>query len=105
MLFIDPLDKETDPTTITKATLQSMEGSVIKLIREKERSSTLWKILDRSDQIEQVLEIPKEYDGNLVFEFPPTLGKASHMDGMEAKYDGHMWTKPWTSRQACDGIV
>ena len=82
-----------------------MEGSVIKLTREKERSRTLQNILDRFDQIKQVLEIPKEYDGNLVFKFPPTLGKASHMDGMEAKYDGHMWTKPLTSRQAFYGIV
>lgn len=105
LFFIDPLNKEIDPSTLVEATSQSMEGSVIKVIREKERSSTLRKILDRCERIERVLEIPKEYDGNLVFEFPPALGKASHMDGMEAKYDGHMWTKPRTSRQAFDGIV
>ena len=40
VLFIDPLDKDNKPTTIMDATSQSMEGSVIKLIRDKERSST-----------------------------------------------------------------
>ena len=41
------------------------------------------KLLADSDGPLQVSEIPKVYDGNLVFELPPTFGKCSSMDGMQ----------------------
>ena len=58
------------------------------------------KLLADSDGPLQVLEIPKVYDGNLVFELPPTFGKCSSMDGMQQKYDGHMWSRPRKSNMS-----
>ena len=60
------------------------------------KKSILQKLIEQTEKVEQVLEIPKEYDGNIIFEFPPTFGKIHSMDSMESKYDGHMWTKPRT---------
>ena len=108
-LYGEGLNDVVDKTEINLSYLATntkpVAKSIIEIIRQQSRLTTLQKIINRADRIEQVLEIPKEYDGNLVLEFPPTFGKVSPMDGMEGKYDSHMWTKPHTSRQAFEGSV
>ena len=42
----------------------------------------------------KVQEVPTTYNGLCVFELPPTFGKVSNMEGMQQKYDGHMWSRP-----------
>ena len=42
----------------------------------------------------KVQEVPAIYNGLCVFELPPTFGKVSNMEGMQQKYDGHMWSRP-----------
>lgn len=37
-------------------------------------------------------EIPQQYNGNCVYELPPA-SKNKPMEGMEQKYDGHVWVK------------
>ena len=48
--------------------------------------------------MERVKEIPIDYNGNLIFELPPTKATESSMDGMEQRYDGHCWIKPVTTK-------
>ena len=33
-------------------------------------------------------------DGKIVFELSPNFEKGSSMDGMQPKFDGHMWMHP-----------
>ena len=42
-------------------------------------------------------EVPQEYNGNCLFELPPTQ-QGSTMAGMEQQYDGHCWVKPVLTR-------
>ena len=65
----------------------------------------LHKLLENCTQVEKVLEVPPEYNGNVAFELPPSLNGATPMDGMEQKYDGHCWTKPLSTTMTFPGIV
>ena len=56
------------------------------------------KALNESTRVERVKEIPTDYNGNLIFELPPTKATESSMDGMEQRYDGHCWIKPVTTK-------
>ena len=48
--------------------------------------------------MERVKEIPTDYNGNLIFELPPTKTTEYSMDDMEQCYDGHCWIKPVTTK-------
>ena len=37
--------------------------------------------------------LPPCFDGDVIFVFPPVNASASTMDGMDKRYDGHVWTK------------
>lgn len=52
--------------------------SIIPWLLANTGGNRIKKLLADSDGPPQVLEIPKVYDGNLVFELPPTFGKGSH---------------------------
>ena len=49
-------------------------------------------------KVEGVEEIPTIYNGNLIYELPPTTTNGSSMEGMEQRYDGHCWIKPVTTK-------
>ena len=34
------------------------------------------------------------YNGNTIFELPPTFNEIKRMEGMEQRFDGHLWTRP-----------
>ena len=73
-------------------TLSSMPGS--KNILKKLDYNTL--------RIEEVNFLPPRFDGNVMFVLPPVGPSASHtkaksMDGMDKRYDGHVWTKTQTT--------
>ena len=44
-----------------------------------------------SVKVERVDELPIDYNGNIIFELPPTDTTLSPMDGMEQQYDGYCW--------------
>ena len=48
----------------------------------------------------QVNEIPRSYNGNIIFELPPTYNEIKRMEGMEQKFDGHLWTRPHTTNMS-----
>ena len=62
-------------------------------------------------QIEEVNFLPPRFDGNRMFVFPPvgvpySHTKAKSMDGMDKRYNGHVWTKTQTTNITNDlGLV
>ena len=56
------------------------------------------KALNESTKVERLAEIPTDYNGNSIFELPPSEAKESSMDGMEQFYNGHYWIKPVTTK-------
>jgi hypothetical protein len=53
-------------------------------------------------RIEEVNFLPPRFDGNVMFVLPPvgvcaSHTKAKYMDGMDKRYDGHVWTKTQTT--------
>lgn len=61
------------------------------------RSSMVRRMIEGSQTIAKVTELPTSFDGNIVFELPPTKEPVSPMEGMEQALDGHVWTKPTTT--------
>ena len=53
-----------------------------------------------SCSIAQVEEMPEQYNGDCVYELPPALSKGKPMEGMEKKYDGHVWVKPVSTQMS-----
>ena len=76
----------------------TIADSILNVI--KEQPCLLKTMIERVSQVVQVVEIPRQYDGDSIMEFPPTFGKTGNMDGMEQKYDGHLWTRTVTSNMA-----
>lgn len=84
-----------DPINISQ-----VNKSTIRNIQSLEKPNTLSKELNQVKSIMQVLEMPKEYDGDIVLEFPPTHGiinAQNDMYLMEHKYDAHYWSKARTT--------
>ena len=54
-----------------------------------------------SINVNHVVFLPQQYDGNVVFEFPPAISVlgdvASQMEEMERKHNGHPWCKIFTT--------
>ena len=51
---------------------------------------------------ERVKYLPPEFNGDVLFEFPPVSNSSSpsiarQMEGMDKRYDGHAWTKTYTT--------
>jgi hypothetical protein len=50
---------------------------------------------------ERVKYLPRQYNGDAIFELhailAPKDGAAGRLDSMDRKYDGHVWTKTWTT--------
>lgn len=89
----------------TKKSIGLEGSSVIPTIISQTRSTLLSRLIKKSPTCMAVDEIPRFYDGDIVFEFPPIFNKFNSMAGMEHKFDGHMWTKPITSNVAFEGVV
>ena len=67
-----------------------------------------YKLLDKmivSCSITQVEEIPEQYNGNCVYELPPASSKGKPMEGMEQKYDGHVWVKPLSTQMSFPATI
>ena len=79
-------------------------SSILSIIGSLKKANTLTKILSRMQNIVQVNEIPRNYNGDITFEFPPTMGRITGMDSMEHRYDPHWWSKPQTSNIAFPGV-
>ena len=81
------------------------ERSVIEALKSLVRllgSTNEVRNLDyESINVTHVVFLPQQYDGNVVFEFPPAISVpgdvASQMEGMERKHDGHPWCKIFTT--------
>jgi hypothetical protein len=89
-----PPSPSTPPVSIVQSlrALSTMPGS--KNILKKLDYNTL--------RIEEVNFVPPRFDGNVMFVLPPIgvsafLTKAKSMDGMDKRYDGHVWTKTQTT--------
>ena len=68
--------------------------SIIPFLLNCGTGKRLQNLLLMSSTACQIQEIPTTYNGLCVFELPPTYGKVSTMEGMQQKYDGHMWSRP-----------
>ena len=68
--------------------------SIIPYLLNCGRGKRLQNLLLMSSNSSNVLEVPTTYNGLCVFELPPTFGKVSNMEGMQQKYDGHVWSRP-----------
>ena len=66
------------------------------------RKNILKKLEYDTLQIQEVNFLPPRFDGNMLFIFPFVGVSSSHtkakpMDGMDKRYDGHVWTKIQTT--------
>jgi hypothetical protein len=66
------------------------------------RKNILKKLDYDTLQIQEVNFLPPRFDGNQMFVLPPVGVSSSHtkaksMDGMDKRYDGHVWTKTQTT--------
>ena len=80
------------------------EKSIINLIQERGIAGRLTKLLALCGSSIKVNEIPSEYNGTICFELPPSQGQ-KRMQGMEQKYDGHLWTRPSQTNMAIECTV
>jgi hypothetical protein len=68
------------------------------LVRRK--SNKFWNLDYDKIPIHYVLFTPTLFNGNVTFELPPLLANihnSSQMQGMDRKYDGHVWCKVVTT--------
>lgn len=79
--------------------------SIIEVINSSSGAKILKTQLIISAGPFQVKEIPSQYNGNIIFELPPTIKECSRMDGMEQRFDGHVWTKPTTTNMSINCVV
>lgn len=76
---------------------------VLKKLASRKRSKNVLPRVDYSSiVIEQVDFLPPQYDGDIVFQFPPFGCHGAHsatkqLRGMDKPYDGHAWTRTITS--------
>lgn len=80
----------------------SVVQSLIKLSSRKRSKNILSRVDYNAIKLQQVEFLPPQYDGDVIFEFPPTgfQGKqtaAKQLIGMDKRYDGHAWTRTITS--------
>ena len=66
------------------------------------RKNVLKKLDYSSIKLQTVKFLPPQFDGDVLFHFPPVGDSAKHskakfMEGMDKQYDGHMWTKMMTT--------
>ena len=57
-----------------------------------------------SSSIARVDEIPQQFNGNYVYELPLASSNKS-MEGMEQKYDGHVWVKHVSTRMSFPATI
>ena len=81
-----------------------MEKSILPFLNTMRKQNTITKMLQRTKEVQKVKEVPKHYNGDIAFEFPPTMGIVHAMDSMEHKFDPHWWSKPQTSNIAFPGV-
>jgi hypothetical protein len=73
-----------------------------KLATRPGKKNALKKLDYESLTVEKVEFLPPKFNGDILFEFPPTGHAALHsqaksMNGMDKRYDGHVWTKTMTT--------
>jgi hypothetical protein len=77
--------------------------SLLKKLTSRPGKKNLLKKLDYdSIRHERVEYLPAEFNGDVIFELPPVGSSASRsaaksMQGMDKRYDGHVWTKTITT--------
>ena len=80
----------------------SVVQCLMKLSARKRSKSVLSRINFDAIRMQEVEYLPPQYNGDVIFEFPP-LGAHGHhsgakqLRGMDRKYDGHPWTRTATS--------
>lgn len=78
--------------------------SILPLLRNLPVASKLQKIIDVCGAQSSANEMPKTYNGDLLFEFPPS--STSSMEGMHRAFDCHFWIRYTTSTiQGFPGVV
>jgi hypothetical protein len=84
----------------------------LKLLVARKGSRNVFKQIDyKSIDIKRVQFLPPEYNGDVIFEFPPLNScskpnKAKQLHGMDKHYDGHAWTRTHTSNIVNDlGLI
>jgi hypothetical protein len=99
------------PTPLSVSPKQSVV-ECLKLLCTRKGSRNIFKKCDyNSTSIKRVEFLPPQYNGDVIFEFPP-LGsssgsnKAKQLRGMDKHYDGHVWTRTHTSNIVNDfGLI
>lgn len=76
------------------------QQSILPWLIENTKGNRLKCLLDQCAAPMFVQEVPRVYDGHVIFELPATFGIGSNMDGMQQKYDGHVWSRPRKSNMA-----
>lgn len=84
---------------------QKIPKSTLTWILENQKCPRLRNMILDCKDIKQVKELPQLYDGNIVFELTPTFNESKRMEGMEQKFDGHLWTRPHKTNMSIDCTV
>jgi hypothetical protein len=94
-----------EPSEPSGTTGSKRNGSILQCLRKlaaRPGSNLLKKINYDSLRSDLVDHLPPTFDGDVVFEFPPVTTLAAYssaksMQGMDKRYDGHVWTKTITT--------
>lgn len=91
-------------TNVDKTHVIQPAISILKLFKMLPVSSKLRKIVEVCGAPREVKEMPKEYNGDQLFEFPPS--HMTGMEGMQRAFDCHNWIRYTTSTmQGFPGVV
>ncbi len=80
--------------------LTSIVRSVVDSLKEmsqiRHTSNKLRSLEYVTMRVEVINFLPMKFDGDVLFELPPIykpMGVSKHVQGMDRKYDGHIWCK------------
>ena len=94
------------PTSALPESSVKQPRSIVELLRRLANMLSSKNVLKKLDydslQTVHTKFLPPHFDGNVMFVLPPVNNsavytKARSMDGMDKRYDGHVWTKTLTT--------
>ena len=72
----------------------STEGrSIIEFLTSMKKGNTITKLLGRVKEVVKVIKLPRQYNGDIIFEFPTKMRLCSIMNAIEHRYGPHIWCK------------
>lgn len=103
--YVELGEKSFDIVSSEDEKVCTSKSSTLTWIQNSNTSPRLKSLLASCEKILQVSEIPQVYDGDIAFELPQVFESLKRMEGMEQRFDGHLWTRPHKTNMSIDCTV